>query len=146
MIKHLKNLYFLSLPLLFISCDPCRGSRVCADTFSFKIVDNSTGQDMVFGSPSIYSSDSVYLLTNRPGYSGNMSRVDNKRFVTTILLPIDTFFLRLTFADTDTLFLSYDYVQTKCCNYSPRGFGRLQRITYNQNIALQVGDTYILKK
>lgn len=44
----------------------------------FKIVDKSTGHDLAFGSPSIYISDSAYLLTNLPGYSGNMSRVDNK--------------------------------------------------------------------
>ncbi len=146
MLKSLKPFYILSLPLLFISCDPCLSIRSCADTFAFKIVDKSSGQDLVFGSSSIYSSDSVNLLTNLPGYSGSISRVDNNKFMSTLLIPTDTLFLKLSSADTDTLFLSYDYVKTKCCNYSSKGYGKLQRIKYNQTVAVQEGQTYVFTK
>lgn len=146
MFRHLKKLYFLSLPLLFISCDPCLSMRSCADTFSFKIVDRLSGQDLIFGTSPIYSSDSVYLLTNLQGYAGSFSRIDNNKFLSTLLIPTDTLFLRLTSTDTDTLFLSYDYVKNKCCNYSSRGYGKLQSIKFNQTIAIQEGQTYVFKK
>lgn len=146
MLRHLKKLYFLSFASLFISCDPCLSIRSCADTFAFKIVDKSSAQDLVFGSSPIYNSDSVYLLTNLPGYAGAISRVDNNKFLSTLLIPTDTLFLRLTSTDTDTLFLSYDYIKTKCCNYSSRGYGKLQSIKYNQKIAIQEGETYVFKK
>lgn len=145
MLRYLKKLYFLSLPLLFIGCDPCLDARICADTFAFKIVDKSSGQDLVFGTSPIYRSDSVYLLTNLTGYTGSFSRIDNNKFVSTLLFPTDTLFLRLTSTDTDTLFLNYDYVKNKCCNFS-RGYGKLQSIKYNQTIAIQEWLTYVFKK
>ncbi|MEO8108853.1 MAG: hypothetical protein ABI594_02420 [Ginsengibacter sp.] len=66
--------------------------------------------------------------------------------MSTLLIPTDTLFLRLTSTETDTLFLSYDYIKTKCCNYSSRGYGKLQSIKYKQMFAIKEGETYVFKK
>ncbi len=145
MIKYIKNLCLISLPLLFIHRDPCLSIRTCADAFAFKVVDKLSQQDLVFGSPSLYSPDSVYLLTNLSGYTGKMSRVDNSEFISTLVIPADTFFLRLTSIDTDTLLISYDYVKTKCCN-SLKGYGKIQSIKYNGINTFKEGHTFIFEK
>ncbi len=92
----MKNIIISSfICYLFTSCDPCLSSRSCADTFDFKIIDKSTGQDLVFGPAPIYDKDSVYLTTKLQGYGGPMSYPTNGKFTSSLLIPVDTFFYAL---------------------------------------------------
>ncbi len=136
--------------LLFIlsSCDPCVDNRLCADVFSFKIIDKISKQDVVFGPAKIYSTDSVYLTTKLPGYSGSMSFYDssNKRFQSRLYYPSDTFFLRMSFADNDTIIVNYEYIKSKCCEYSLSGYGQIKHMQYNGTMAAKLGENYIFEK
>jgi len=146
MLRNLKTLCFLLPALLFISCDRCMSGRSCADGFVFKIVDKSSGQDLVFGTSPVYNLDSVHLFTNLSGYgNGNFLGVQNNTLMSRLTDPIDTLFLRLTSTDTDTLFLSYNYIERECC-FFPQGFGQLRSIKYNKNIVIQEDQIYVFKK
>ncbi len=142
MIKNLRFFCSLALPFVFISCDPCMGERICADPFSFKIVDRITQKDVVFETPSKYNRDSVYLLTTLPGYGGTRAQIDSLKFTNSLLIPVDTFFLQLNDVDTDTLLMKYDYLKTSCCQH----FGILQSIKYNGVPAKQQGKIFVFEK
>ena len=136
--------------LLFIcieSCDPCLGTGYsCADPFSFRLIDKITQQDLVFSPTPVYPKDSVYLTTTLQGYTGPQSYTDSNKFNSMLLIPLDTFYLRISATDTDTLLMSYHFVKEKCCNYSSRGFGKLFSIKYNGVVAPKSGETYLFKK
>jgi hypothetical protein len=113
----------------------------CADTFAFNIVDATSGNNLVFGSNPIYNQDSVYLTTTIPGYSGKMSHSLNGKFESALLIPVDTFFLRLSPNDTDTLIMKYDFVKAnvvqmtamaECLKFSltAQRSGRRETFTY----------------
>lgn len=117
----------------------------CANPFSFRIVDRTTHEDLVFGNNAVYNRDSVYLTVNLPGYLGAMSWADSNKFNSSLLIPLDTFFLRISSSDTDTLLMSYDFVKTKCCKMMT-GFGRLTGIRYNGRAAAKQGPVYLFEK
>ena len=147
MLRNLKTLCFLLPALLFIACDPCI-HQSCADPFAFNIVDKSTGKDLIFGTSPVYNPDSIYFLNNPSGHAnGGTLGIRSNYLSWELIEPIDTLFLRLTSTDTDTLFLSYKYIEGDCCN-SPKGFGQLRSIKYNKNIAIKKNkdDIYVLKK
>jgi hypothetical protein len=148
MIKFIKHTVFAFLLFTFSNCDPCLSSRSCADTFAFRIVNKVSKQDLVFGTAPIYSSDSVYLLTTLPGYAGSISVVDsaNKRFASRLLIPTDTFYLKVSVTDLDTIIINYEFVKSKCCNYSARGYGQIRSMKFNEKTAAKEGETFIFEK
>jgi hypothetical protein len=148
MIKFIKYTVLVFLLFTLTNCDPCLSSRSCADTFAFKIVDKLSKQDLVFGSAPVYRSDSVYLFTTLTGYTGPMSAIDsaNKRFNSTLVLPTDTLYLRVSATDIDTIFINYEFVKSKCCNYSARGYGQIQSMKFNGKTAAKEGDTFVFEK
>lgn len=146
MLRNLKTLCFLLPALLFIACDRCITGNSCADPFAFKIVDKSTGKDLIFGTSPVYNPDSIHILNNLSGYgNGNFLGVRSNYLEWDLIHPIDTLFLRLTSTDTDTLFLTYNYINRHCCN-SPKGFGQLRSIKYNKDVVIQKDDIYVFKK
>jgi hypothetical protein len=130
-----------------VQCDRCIGTGFgdCAESFSFRIVNKITQQDLVFGRNRVYDPDSVYLFTTRPSYPGRWSSVDSNRFLSLLPLPLDTFFLYLTSADTDTLLIKYDYVKAPCCRIDP-GHGKVLLIIYNGIAVRKQGDIFELPK
>ena len=146
--KRIKYSYIVFLLIILSSCDPCVDNRLCADVFSFKLIDKISKQDLVLGPGRVYSTDSVYLTTKLPGYSGSMSSYDsvNKRFQSRLSYPSDTFFLRVSFADTDTILVNYEYLKSKCCEYSLSGYGQIKNMQYNGTMAAKVGENYIFEK
>jgi len=146
MLRNLKSLCFLLPTLLFIACDRCIHHSF-ADPFAFNIVNKSTGKDLIFGTSPVYNPDSIYFLNNPSGYGNGSSLGIRSNYLSWELVePTDTLFLRLTPTDTDTLLLSYKYIEGHCCN-SPKGFGQLRSIKYNKNIAIKnKDDIYVLKK
>lgn len=79
-----RNLYFvviLSLVFTIYGCDRCiQGKSICADLFSFKVVDKITHKDLIFISTPVYNRDSVYLKTDLIGYNGNFAAIDSNKF------------------------------------------------------------------
>ena len=128
-------------------CDRCIGTGFgeCAESFSFQIVNKITQQDLVFGQNSVYSPDSVYLFTTRQRYPGHRSSVDSNKFFCFLNIPVDTLYLYLTSADTDTLLITYGYVKAPCCRIAP-GYGKILGIKYNGVTAKRQGDIFQLPK
>ena len=142
-------MFKITLAIFLISavpyCNKCiDDGDSCADSFSFNIVNKANGQNLVFGTNSIYNSDSVYLVTTRPGYPGKMSFAEADKFKSALLIPVDTFYLRLSANDTDTLLMEYNYVKDKCC--ANERYGRVFNISYNGIKADKVSDVFIFKK
>jgi hypothetical protein len=142
----MKRFPYVGLLLIALcSCDPCLEMRSCADLFTFRIVDKVNQRDLVFDPNPAYNRDSVFLMTTLAGYAGPMSSNDGTKFQSRLVIPVDTFYLRLNSFDTDTLLVNYDYVKYKCCK-SPRGYGKVIGIRYNGVNARKDGDTYIFEK
>lgn len=148
----MKNIYLLLSVLVSIimaceGCDMCMNSPGCADTFRFRVVRAGTHDDLVLGPDSIYHKDSVSLYTDMPYLSGHpVAFHDSSSFVTVLALPIDTFFLKLSEADTDTILMQYRFIKTKCCTASSRGYGQITGIQYNGAEAKKDGDIYLFEK
>jgi hypothetical protein len=139
---------------VFYSCfieDKCFGSS-CTDQINFKIIDKTTGQDLVFGSSPIYKIDSMQL-NSAPDFSlgingSYVSRIsgDYHGLSTT---PgngsIDTFYLRLTHNDIDTLAINFTLTTDECCT-SSGGYGTIVSINYNGKVPQKSGDNYLFEK
>ncbi len=139
----------ITFALILISavpyCNKCiDDGDSCADSFSFNVVNKASGQNLVFGSSAVYDSNSVYLVTTRPGYLGKMSYPEIDRFKSALLIPVDTFYLRLSATDTDTLLMEYDFVKDKCC--ANERYGRISGINYNGITAEKVNGVFIFRK
>jgi hypothetical protein len=148
MVKYYKQAGVFFFIILLSSCDPCLNERTCSDIFSFKIVDKISKQDLVFGFTPVYRADSVFLTTKLPGYLGPMSYADSvkKNFNSRLVIPVDTFFLKIGSGDIDTLSMTYEYVKSKCCNYTEKGYGQIRGIIFNGILATKEGDNYIFYK
>lgn len=143
-----KTLHFvIALILIFTiyGCDYCiQGKTICTDLFSFRVVDKITHKDLIFTSTPVYNRDSVYLQTTLIGYSGNMAGINNNKYTSSLGIPVDMFYLRLSATDTDTLQMKFDFLNDKCCLI--RGFGRITEIKYNGVTAKKEGDVYLFEK
>jgi hypothetical protein len=142
-------MFKLALAFFFMSavpyCNKCiDDDKGCADSFYFNVVDKITGQNLVFGSSPVYNADSVYLTTTRQGYLGKMSYAGNDKFQSTLLIPVDIFYLRFSATDTDTLMIQYNFVKDHCC--ASGQYGKVGSILYNGVEAEKVNDVFIFKK
>lgn len=137
--------FYLSFVLInaIPTCNDCTG-RVCTDGFSFRLVDKITKQDLITSGTPVYRADSVYLTTHLPGYPGFMSHFDGTAFSSRLLIPVDTFFLRVSSTDIDTVLIRYNYKNDDCC--APNGFGTPSTIKFNGSVAQKVGNIYIFEK
>lgn len=135
--------------LVFIlsSCDPCLTFR-CTGPFAFKIIDNTTRKDLVFGTPSIYRADSIYLWPDLNGYPGSYARTDslNHQFTSDLIFPKDTLYLRVTFADIDTIIINYERIRNKCCDSRAEGYKRIRGMRFNGRVAVKEGGAFIFEK
>ena len=130
------------------SCDECLGTGFsdCADLFNFRLINRVNNQDLVFGRNSVYQKDSVYLFTTYPGYPGNhISYSDSSEFHSQFELPVDTLYLHLDSADTDTLFMKYKFKKSTCCR-TGTGYGRITEIRFNGIVAKKQDDVFIFEK
>ena len=145
--KFLHALMLVLIASILNSCDPCLGVGFtnCADEFSFRIVDKTSKADLVFSPTPTYQKDSVYLTTKLVGYSGAMSRIDVNKFTSTLLIPVDTLFLRISSTDIDTLVLTYEFMKMKCCS-NKDGYGKLRSIKFNGVVADKPGNIFEFEK
>jgi hypothetical protein len=127
----------------FTTCNNCVGGK-CSDQFSFRLIDKTTKQDLVFSPAALYQSDSVYLTTRLQGYEGAMSSSEGNHFTSRLLIPVDTFFLRISSTDIDTVIMSYNYKNSNCCE--PKGYGVPANLKFNGNVAVKDGEVYLFEK
>lgn len=116
-------LYFFSCILLFYACCPCVGD-ICESekpTFSLKILENSTNEDLIFGDSSKYDASKFVV------YSLEQSDTIFHDFFTSFngtdsllifhLNPkCNQVFLKLSSSETDTIMVSYlTIMDNECC-------------------------------
>jgi hypothetical protein len=147
MIKFIKHTVLVFLLFTFSNCDPCL-SLHCTDPFAFKIIDKTTRKNLVFGAPSIYSADSIYLWPNLNGYAGSLARTDslNNKFTSDLVIPKDTLYLRVTSADIDTIIMNYERIKNKCCDSRAEGYKRIRGMRFNGRNVVKEGDNFIFEK
>src|SRR6476620_2894679 len=147
----MRKLFRIFLLIVFcgtaVKCDRCIGTGFsdCADSFSFRIVSKSTQEDLVFGPSPRYNRYSVFLFTTLSSVSGRFSSNDSIKFTSFLSTPVDTLYLYLNSADTDTLLMMYNYEKEPCCRTKP-GHGKIVNIEYNGVIAIKQGDIFLFEK
>lgn len=110
---------------IFCACDPCRNLDCITDRIEgqFRIVATADGRDLIFGQNKIYDidqirfysvqgSDTTFFQTQAIRFPG--AGYDSILYVR--FFPIaEIAYMRLNESDTDTLKISYNTRETKCC-------------------------------
>ena len=150
----MKTFFYFILPLTLASC--CLGNRKCNQDYNssrFRIVDKTSGNDLVFGSAKIYdksfitfySINGVDTIFHHYGAGPNPNPgQDSLLFVDFDYRKKETVFIRLSNSDVDTLTLSYQIVDASpCCP----DYTSAKPISLNNNYLEQVtGGITILRK
>lgn len=121
----LKLCSLLFITTIFHSCEPCLTVDCLSDNLDgqFRIVSAADGRDLVFGSTKIYDSRQIkfYSLkgTDSTFFNSIASRntgVGYDSILQVRFYPrVDTAFMFLGNGDVDTLKISYDPTNMKCC-------------------------------
>ncbi len=125
--KKIILIFFVSLfVILFYACDKCRYfDCISSDTSGqFRIVSKVNGNDLVFGTNSIYDknkikffslngTDTTFFQHSLVKYSGN--NYDSILKVYFLTEPTEFTFIKLNNVDIDTLTMKYVSETTKCC-------------------------------
>jgi hypothetical protein len=110
---------------LFLSCDKCDNLDCLADNYygQFRIVRATDGKDLVFGPDKVYDKDQI-IFYSLNGSDTTFFEYQTIRFPNTgydsilsvLFLPkADIGYMRLSNGDIDTLNISYNTFNTKCC-------------------------------
>ena len=123
--RHILLFIAFFILMLMYSCDPCKNLDCVASNFygQFRIVNAANGQDLLFGPNRIYDknqirfyslkgADTTYFESGTTQYSG--TGYDSILYVHFFPNP-DVAFMRLSNGDIDTLNITYQSRQTKCC-------------------------------
>lgn len=116
----------LVVVLTFIACDPCKNLDCVSDSYGgqFRIVSKTDGKDLVFGPNAIYDkkkikfyslkgTDTVFFQYEPIKFPGSgYDSILSVWFYPQIAAPA---YIKLDNTDTDTLVLSYNTYNTKCC-------------------------------
>lgn len=148
------SFFIIILTLTFISCDPCNNFDCITSNYfgQFRIVNKTDGKDLVFGTNSIYDKTNIkfYSLNGTDTtffeyapikFSSNgYDSILNVKFYPETRTPV---YMKLNDFDVDTLVLTYNSYETKCC-------GTITEITkyrYNNIIDISgVNGTQEIKK
>ena len=150
----LKIFPFILVPLIITSC--CLGNRKCnQDNTSarFRIVNSTTGQDLVFGATKVYDKNFIkfYSLSGidtiwhhyGAGPNPNPGQ-DSLLFVDFDYRKQNIVFIRLTNSDIDTLKVEYDLVDASpCC---PDYFQARPSSINNKPLETMTGGITLIKK
>jgi hypothetical protein len=127
----MKKTIFISLisfcVITFYACDKCRllDCSVTDTSALFRVVDKSNGKDLVFGNNPIYDKNKIKFFTlNGTDTTFFKCSPENKYGISTQDSILKVYFpenvqmqvlIQLNNVDTDTLRLSYNTENTKCC-------------------------------
>ncbi|WP_018343679.1 hypothetical protein [Cytophaga aurantiaca] len=143
---------FLYAILFFIFSGCCLTESKCNNdytTFNLKIVDATSGKDLVFGSAKIYNADSIKLFSLmgvdtikyfcQPTIASYGT--DSALFVDVHVPSNYPVYLRLNNSDIDTLQILYStYDQGRCC----ADYKIMNSIIYNNNNSLITGNAFVV--
>lgn len=134
-------LSLLIIPLLFIisSCDNCNLTDCDENNRKglLSLVSANTDQDLVFGPGKVYSIEQLefYSIINGDTVFHQVQHYLNPALVNDSLLLVDlselpeTVFLRLQNTDVDTLQLTYNASESKCCG----SYTRIETLGFNSD-------------
>lgn len=122
--RHLLCLLTVGL-LLTVACDPCKNlDCITGNTLTFvQLVSRETGEDLVFGPTALYEPEELLFyaihesetvkvdyqpIRHAGGRYDSLLQINFENLSTTV-------YLKLNEQDTDTLQLSYETRQTRCC-------------------------------
>jgi hypothetical protein len=145
----MRTTFLLILPIVFNSC--CIGAGKCAqDSYSsrFRIVEGTTGHDLIFGMNNIYDKDQIkmYSLSGtdtihhmcEPGPNPNPGE-DSLLYADFDYRRFETVFISLKTAVVDTIDVRYPSVEVRCCP----DYRTVELISYN-NLPLHKVDGGII--
>src|SRR5215470_5208436 len=124
--RHLKLVALANFAgLLFCSCNPCNNLDCDADNDygQFRIVGATNGEDLVFGPTKVYDKNQIVFYSVK-GIDTTLFEYKNIKFpganYDSILYirffpRADIAYMRLSNGDVDTLSISYNTFNTKCC-------------------------------
>ncbi len=123
---HLKiKVLTIATGLLFYSCDPCNNLDCISDNYSgqFRIVKATDHKDLIFGPDKIYDKNAIKFYSIEGSDTTffdyqpmNFSNTGYDSVLYVRFFPkADTAYIRLSNSDIDTLTISYDTFNTKCC-------------------------------
>ena len=124
--KSLYSLIAVVLTLTLISCDPCANLDCISDNYfgQFRIVSKTDGKDLVFGPNAIYDqakikfyslngTDTTFFQYTTAKFPG--SGYDSVLYVSFFPETKAPAYIMLNNLDTDTLTITYNTFDTKCC-------------------------------
>ena len=121
----MRALFALVLMLLVTACDPCRNLDCVFNDYSgsFRLVRASNNSDLVFGSQKQYTPNQISFFSVRSGdttffehHATYRAGAGYDSVIEVRFLPnTDTAFIRLGNSDVDTLKLTYNTYNTRCC-------------------------------
>ncbi len=150
----MKTAILFILPVVIASC--CMGNRKCqTDNYNtrFRIVDKTTGKDLVFGPDMVYDKSIIrfYSLNGTDtiyhhyGADANPNPgQDSLLYVTMDYRMAETVFIQLSSTDRDTMAVTYPLTDASpCCS----DFKTAQPVSVN-NVSLEqiTGGIFIIKK
>lgn len=125
----MRHLRLLSLAIitafLLYSCDPCNNLDCISDNYygQFRIVRATDGKDMVFGPAKIYDKDQIEFYSVK-GADTTFLDYETIKFPGTgydsilyvrFFPKADIVYMRLSASDVDTISVSYNTFNTRCC-------------------------------
>jgi hypothetical protein len=115
----------IMLGLFIFSCNPCANLDCLSNDFDgqFRIVSAADGKDLVFGPSKIYDKNQIkfYSLqtTDTTFFNLETIRYPNVGYDSILLVSFipktDIAYMRLSNGDIDTLSITYNSFNTKCC-------------------------------
>lgn len=114
-----------TIATLFSSCDPCSNLDCASNNYGgqFRIVNASTGNDLVFGTNRVYDKNQIKFYSLK-GIDTTFFEYQTIKFGGTGYDSIlyvrfypqaDVAYMRLSNGDIDTLIILYKTAETKCC-------------------------------
>ena len=123
--RSLKICLLSCVSLFVFSCDPCKNLDCAYDDYygQFRIVSATDGKDLVFGPNKIYDKNEIkfYTLNGTDTSFFQPSALKSIDFGNDTVLQVkffpkvETAYIRLNNNDTDTLAITYETTNTKCC-------------------------------
>jgi hypothetical protein len=120
-----KSLKVIAGCLLFFSCDPCKNLDCISDNIhgQFRIVDANNGNDLVFGPNRIYKKNQIEFYSFKGAdttfFEWQAIKFQNIGYDSILHIrfypQVETVYMRLSKEDIDTIKISYNTFNTKCC-------------------------------
>jgi uncharacterized protein YuzE len=117
--------FTIILGLVFFSCDPCKNLDCVSDNYfgQFRIVNATDGTDLVFGPTKIYDKNQIkfYSLDDADTtfFDYQTIKYPDTGYDSIIYVRFfpkaDIAYMQLNNGDVDTLSISYNTFDTKCC-------------------------------